>query len=103
MEEQTGTAGTATTDETAAEARPIGMVTHYYSHLSVAVIQLNDGMLRVGDTIHIKGHTTDLQQPVESIELDHQSVEEVGAGQAFGLKVRDHVREHDQVYKIQNA
>jgi putative protease len=76
------------------------VVTHYYSHLGVAVIQLNEERLRVGETIHIKGHTTDLTQPIESIELDHQSVEEASAGQIFGLKVREHVREHDQVFKV---
>ncbi|MFY9268926.1 MAG: hypothetical protein WAO55_04165 [Candidatus Manganitrophaceae bacterium] len=79
---------------------PVGRVTHYYSHLSVAVVQLNEGTLRVGETVHIKGHTTDLQQQIESIEIDHQSVQEASAGQIFGLKVRDHVREHDQVYKL---
>ncbi len=79
--------------------QPIGIVTHYYSHLSVAVVQLNEGPLRVGETIHIKGHTTDMRQEVESMEVDHQSVQEASAGQVFGLKVRDHVREHDHVYR----
>jgi hypothetical protein len=79
--------------------QPIGVVTHYYSHLSVAVVQLNEGPLRVGDRIHIKGHTTDLRQEVESMEIDHQPVQEASAGQVFGLKVRDHVREHDQIYR----
>lgn len=79
--------------------RPLGVVTHYYSHLGVAVVQLNEDRLRVGETIRIKGHTTDLTQPIESIEIDHQSVEEASAGQVFGLKVRDHVREHDQIFK----
>ncbi len=85
---------------TAAPAeQSIGVVTHYYSHLSVAVVQLNEGPLRVGDPIHIKGHTTDLRQSVESMELDHQSLQEAASGQIFGLKVRDHVREHDQIYR----
>lgn len=79
--------------------QPIGIVTHYYSHLAVAVVQLNEGPLRVGDAIHIKGHTTDLRQAVESMEIDHQPVQEASAGQVFGLKVRDHVREHDQIYR----
>lgn len=79
--------------------QPIGIVTHYYSHLAVAVVQLNEGPLRVGETIHIKGHTTDLRQEVESMEVEHQSVQEASAGQIFGLKVRDHVREHDRVYR----
>ncbi|MBI3805616.1 MAG: translation elongation factor-like protein [Nitrospirae bacterium] len=79
--------------------QPIGTVTHYYSHLSVAVVQLNEGNLQVGDTIRIKGHTTNLEQPIESMEVDHQSVQQASSGQVFGLKVRDHVREHDQIYK----
>lgn len=79
--------------------QPIGTVTHYYSHLSVAVVQLNEGSLQVGDTIRIKGHTTNLEQPIESMEIDHQSVQQANSGQIFGLKVRDHVREHDQVFK----
>src|SRR5262249_8237 len=49
----------------------IGVVTHYYSHVSVATIQLERGTLRVGDVIHISGHTTDFRQRVESLEVDH--------------------------------
>ena len=49
----------------------IGVVTHYYSHLSVAILRLESGMLRVGDVIHIRGHTTDLSQRVESLEVNH--------------------------------
>jgi translation elongation factor EF-G len=78
----------------------IGSVTHYYSHLSVAVARLDSGTLRVGDTIHIAGHTSDFRQPVESLQIEHQSVPEVSAGQEFGLKVIDHAREHDAVYKV---
>ncbi|MFQ5579420.1 MAG: hypothetical protein ACE5FZ_02310 [Nitrospiria bacterium] len=79
---------------------PIGVVTHYYSHLSVAVVQLVGGSLQVGDIIQIKGHTTDLIQSIESMELDHEHVDHAAMGQLFGIKVRDHVREHDQVFKI---
>jgi putative protease len=78
----------------------IGVVTHYYSHLSVAVVKLEAARLRVGDTIHIRGHTTDFKQRVESLEVNHASVQEVGPGDDFGLKVRDHAREHDIVYKV---
>lgn len=77
----------------------IGVVTHYYSHLAVAVIRLS-GTLRVGDTIHIRGHTTDFSQRVESLEVDHAPVAEVGPKNDFGLKVIEHVREHDVVYKV---
>lgn len=78
----------------------VGTVTHYYSHLSVAVVRLDSGALRVGDMIHVTGHTTDFRQPVESLQIEHQPVPEVGAGQEFGLKVVDHAREHDAVYKV---
>ena len=78
----------------------IGIVTHYFSHLSVAVVKLENATLRVGDTIHIRGHTTDFEQRVDSLEVNHQSVQGVGPNDDFGLKVREHVREHDVVYKV---
>jgi hypothetical protein len=78
----------------------IGVVTHYYSHLSVATMRLESGTLRVGDVIHIRGHTTDFRQRVESLEIDHAPATEVGPGDDFGLKVTEHAREHDVVYKV---
>ena len=77
----------------------IGVVTHYFSHLSVAIVQLETGSVRAGDVVHIKGHTSDFTQPVESMEIDHVRVSEVRPGQSFGLRVREHAREHDVVYK----
>lgn len=77
----------------------VGIVTHYYNHLSVAIVQLDTGSLRVGDMIHIKGHTSDFSQPVESLEIDHVHVNEARPGQSFGLRVKEHAREHDVVYK----
>jgi len=76
----------------------IGFVTHYFSHLSVAVVKLETGTLRVGDNIHFRGHTTDFAQRVDSLQVDHASVTEVGRRDDFGLKVREHVRENDTVY-----
>ena len=79
----------------------IGVVTHYYSHLSVATLRLETGTtLRVGDIIHIRGHTTDFSQRVESLEVDHAPATEVGPNDDFGLKVVEHAREHDVVYKV---
>jgi putative protease len=78
----------------------LGVVTHYYSHLSVAVVQLESGMLREGDTIHIKGHTSDFRERVASMEVDHVHVPEARAGQSVGLKVSEHAREHDVVFKV---
>ena len=80
----------------------IGVVTHYYNHLSVAILKLENGNLRVGDVIHIKGHTSDFSQPVESIEIDHAHVSEARPGQSFGLRVKEHAREHDVVYKAKS-
>ena len=81
----------------------IGVVTHYYSHLSVAALQLDPGAtLRAGDVIHVLGHTTDFSQRVESLEVDRKSVLEVGSNDDFGLKVIDHAREHDVVFKMRS-
>jgi len=77
-----------------------GVVTHYYSHLGVAVIQVNKGEIKVGETIHIKGHTTDFTQQVDSMEYEHQHIDRAPAGRSVGLKVKDHVREHDIVYLV---
>ena len=77
----------------------IGIVTHYFNHLSVAILKLETGTLRVGEIIHIKGHTSDFAQPVESMEIDHVHVNEARPGQSFGLRVKEHAREHDVVYK----
>jgi len=78
----------------------IGVVTHYYGHLSVAIVKLESGTLRVGDTVHIRGHTSDFSQRVESLQIGHAPVAEVGPQDDFGLKVIEHAREHDVVYKV---
>ena len=81
----------------------IGVVTHYYSHLSVVAMQLEAGAtLRVGDVIHIWGHTTDFTQKVESLEVNHAPVAEVRPKDDFGLKVIAHAREHDVVFKVRS-
>jgi translation elongation factor EF-1alpha len=79
------------------ESDAIGRVSHYYSHLSVAAVTL-EAPLRVGDRIHIKGHTTDLVQPVDSLQVDHKPVERAVPGDDVALEVTDHVREHDKIY-----
>jgi len=79
----------------------VGVVTHYFSHLSVAVVKLDPNTnLHVGDKIHIKGHTTDFGQRVESLQIGHAAVDQVGPDDDFGVKVVDHAREHDVVYKV---
>jgi hypothetical protein len=78
----------------------IGKVTHYFSKVGVAAIQITQDLLRVGDTIHFKGHTTDFTQTIDSMQIDNTSVVEAVVGQAIGLRVIDHAREHDQVFKV---
>jgi hypothetical protein len=78
----------------------IGVVTHYYGHLSVAILRLESATLHIGDMIHIRGHTTDFSQKVESLEVNHAPATEVGPNDDFGLMVVEHVREHDVVYKV---
>jgi hypothetical protein len=78
----------------------IGVVTHYYNHLSVAIMRLESGTLRVGDMIHMRGQTTDFTQRVESLEVDHAPATEVRPSDEFGLKVIEHAREHDVVFKV---
>jgi putative protease len=87
-------------EEPATNEEAIGIVTHYYSHLGVAVVQVNKGVLKTGDLIHMKGHTTDVSQTVESMEYEHGHVDQASAGQSIGIKVQDHVREHDIVYLV---
>lgn len=94
-------AGTAPpVEEPASNEEAVGIITHYYSHLGVAVAQLNKGSLKTGDTIHVKGQSTDFTQTVDSMEYEHQHIDQAGAGQNIGLKVIDHAREHDIVYRV---
>ena len=83
-----------------ASLEEIGVVTHYFSHVKAAVIKMTRGSLSQGDTIVIKGHTTDFKEKVNSIQLDHAPLENAVADQEIGLKVKAKVREHDVVYKL---
>lgn len=82
-----------------AEEKLIGKVSHYFTKISVGIIELED-TVKVGDTIHIKGATTDFTQQVESMQIEHESINEAKAGQSIGLKVNEPVRENDKVYKV---
>jgi translation elongation factor EF-1alpha len=77
----------------------VGKVTHFFNHLSVAVLELT-GELKVGDMILIVGRFTDIEQRVSSMEIDHQKVTAVGAGTEVALKVYEPVRKGDVVYKV---
>ena len=76
----------------------IGTVTHYFGHLSVAAVDLTEP-LRIGDRIHIVGHTTNLEQNVDSMEVEHAKVETAGPGDDVALAVKDHVRERDLIFR----
>ena len=77
----------------------VGVVTHYFGHIQVAAIML-EAELKVGDTVRVKGHTSDFTQPIESMQLEHESVEVGKAGQEIAVKVVEHAREHDEVFKV---
>lgn len=77
----------------------VGTVSSYFAQIGVAGIAL-EATLRPGDTIHVKGHTTDLEQAVESIQIEHEQVEQAKAGDAIGVKVKERCRRGDVVYKV---
>ena len=77
----------------------VGRVTHFYPKISVAIVELK-APLSIGDKILIKGATTNFEQTVESMQIEHKNIESAEAGQIIGLKVKDRVRENDKVYKI---
>jgi len=77
----------------------VGKVTHFFSKISVAVVELK-APISVGDKIRIQGPTTDFEQTVQSMQIEHEDVKKAKAGQSIGLKVNERVRENDTVYKI---
>ncbi|MCD6194973.1 hypothetical protein J7K05_02155 [bacterium] len=80
--------------------KEVGVITHYFGKINVGVVKITSGSLKVGDKIHIKGATTDFEQEVKSLQVDHQDVSEVKKGEEAGMKVDDRVREEDKVFKI---
>lgn len=80
--------------------KEVGKVTHYFARISVAGVRLT-GRLQVGDRIHILGHTSDFEQDVTSMELDHQPIEAGEAGQEIGLLVVERARRGDTIYKVE--
>jgi selenocysteine-specific translation elongation factor len=77
----------------------VGHVSDFFAHPVVAGIELT-GTLKVGDQIHIKGHTTDLEMTVNSMQVNNMNVTEAKAGDSVGVKVTERVRSGDQVYKV---
>ena len=78
----------------------VGKVEHYFGHIEVAAIEMTSGSLSVGDTVKFKGHTTDFEQQIESMQVENEAVESVTVGQHVGIKVGQKVREGDSVFKV---
>jgi putative protease len=79
--------------------KKIGVITHYFGHISVGIIKLN-APLKVGDTIHIRGAHDDITQSVDSMQIEHASVESAKKGDEVGIKVVEKVHPHDEVYLV---
>ncbi|MBS3108319.1 translation elongation factor-like protein [Candidatus Woesearchaeota archaeon] len=80
------------------EEKEIGIVKDFFVNVSVAAIELSD-TIKVGDKIHIKGHTTDIIQKVDSMQINRKEIKEASSGDSVGIKVKDRVRHGDKVYK----
>jgi len=80
--------------------QPVGVVVHYFPKISVAGVEVVSGHLEVGDTIEIEGHTTGFTQTIDSMQIDHESVERAAAGDEIGIRVTDRVREGDKVFRV---
>jgi selenocysteine-specific translation elongation factor len=79
--------------------KEIGVVSDFFAHPVVAGITMTDS-LKVGDKIHIKGHTTDIEMTIASMQIDNKNVTEAKKGQSVGIKVPERVRAGDKVYKV---
>lgn len=77
----------------------IGQITHFFPHIPAGVIKL-EGELAVGETVHIKGHTTDFEQKIESMQIDNNPVEKGASGDEIAIKLKERVRINDIVYKV---
>lgn len=79
------------------EEKLIGKITHYYSAIGVGIVELS-GSLKTGDAIHIKGKATDFEQAVDSMQVEHEPVEKAKKGDVIGIKVKEKVKEGDEVF-----
>ncbi len=82
------------------EEKLIGKITHYFTNIGVAVVEITNGKLNTGNKIHIKGATSDFEQNINSMQVEHENVETAKKGDAIGVKVDQQVREGDEVYLI---
>ena len=82
------------------EGEYVGKVTHYFPHVNAAVLIVKKKGLKIGDQILIKGHTTDFKEQITSMQIDRTPISEAKKGDEIGLFVKERVRAHDEVYKI---
>ena len=85
------------------EEEEVGTVVKFFTQPSVAAIEITSGELRVGDTVHFKGHTTDFEEKVASIQVEKEAIEVAETGFLVGIKVKDRVREGDKVFKLKGV
>ena len=78
----------------------VGVVQDYFARIGVAALDITAGGVKIGDHIHFKGHTTDFSMTIESLQVEHAQVGEVGAGASVGIKVPERVRAGDAVFKV---
>jgi len=79
----------------------VGKVTHYFDHLNVAVLALSEG-IRVGETLHFLGHSTDFKQQVTSLQIEHKAVETAKPGEDVAMKVDQRVHPNDAIFRIED-
>jgi translation elongation factor EF-1alpha len=78
----------------------IGFVSNYFGRISVAAVEITHGTVSVGETLHFKGHSTDFESRVDSMQIDHESAPAAKKGDSIGIKVSEKVRKKDKVYKV---
>ena len=78
----------------------VGKITHFFGKIGVGIVEITKGNLAVGDTIHAKGSSTDFDQKIDSMQVEHEQVDKAKKGDVVGLKTKEKVREGDEVYKV---
>lgn len=81
------------------QSKPIGIVSHFYSGLDVAIVKFKKDVKK-GDKVRFKGHTTDFEQVIKSMQYDHKDIVIAKKGKDVGIKISDKVREGDEVFEI---
>ncbi len=85
--------------KTSKEPKPIGVITHYYGKLGVAIVRFSQSV-KTGTTLHFKGATTDFQEAIREMQYDHKDISATKKGQEVGIKVKQKVREGDEVFEV---